>query len=87
MSKSLNDDEKEILRIISKLVHVDFNSSDDKLRHILQGEILGIIRNYYLEKTRQKNGVLTEKFQNSGINEDEGKILVSCARRLGFDLD
>ena len=45
-----------------------------------------ILREYYWENTMNLKTGWTEKFLKAGINEDDGKSALACARRLGLDI-
>ena len=55
-------------------------------RRRLDGQIGGILREYYLENTAQSGTVRTLEFAEAGITEDQGKAAIACARRLGLDI-
>ncbi len=52
----------------------------------LDDQVGTILREYYRENTRGTQTGWTEKLSAVGINEDEGKAAISCARRLGIDI-
>ena len=52
----------------------------------LDSQIGTILRDYYNEKTMGGSSEWTEKFENAGISEDDGKAAIACARRLGIDI-
>ena len=45
-----------------------------------------ILREYYQENTQNIGTKLTEQLMKYGINEDDGKSAIACARRLGIDI-
>ena len=50
-------------------------------------EQLGVIlRQYYHENTTNSGKTWTMEFEKNGINEDQGKAAIACARRLGLDI-
>ncbi|MBA4459838.1 MAG: hypothetical protein H2B02_02975 [Nitrosopumilaceae archaeon] len=48
----------------------------------LESQIGVILRQYYQENTMGIKSGWIEKFENAGINEDDGKAAIACARRL-----
>jgi len=59
---------------------------NDATRRKLDHEIGIILREYYRENTMGTKTGWTEKFLRVGINEDDGKAAIACARRLGIDI-
>ncbi len=55
-------------------------------KHRLDDQIGTILREYYHENTMNSKTGWTEKFLKAGINEDDGKAAIACARRLGIDI-
>ncbi len=55
-------------------------------RKRLDDQIGVILREYYHENTMGTKTGWTEKFLHVGINEDDGKAAIACARRLGIDI-
>ncbi|MBM3903664.1 MAG: hypothetical protein FJ357_00760 [Thaumarchaeota archaeon] len=88
MESEINADEAEILRIISKLSEFSWLATAElsKIRHEIRGKITKTIHEYYLENTRNEKGIWTAKFTSAGISEDDSKIMISCARRLGIEI-
>lgn len=52
----------------------------------LDSQIGEILREYYRENTMGENNGWTKKFKIFGINEDDGKAAIACARRLGINI-
>ena len=84
----IDADEAEIARIISNISEFSWlaTANLDKVRHEIRHKIAKILREYYLENTRSKKGKWTAKFEEAGISEDDGKSMISCARRLGIEI-
>jgi hypothetical protein len=84
----IDADEAEIIRIISKLPEFSWLVTADlgKIRHEIKDTIAKILRNYYAENTQGVKGQMTAKFASAGINEDDGKTMIVCARRLGIEI-
>jgi len=59
---------------------------NDVTRHRLDEQIGRILREYYLENTTNIEASWTEKFLKAGITEEDGKLAIACARRLGIDI-
>ena len=59
---------------------------NEATRHRLDEQVGTILREYYHENTRGTQTGWTEKLSKMGINEDEGKAAIACARRLGIDI-
>lgn len=59
---------------------------NDATKHKLDAQIGKILREYYRENTMNSQTGWTEKFLKSGINEDDGKAAIACARRLGINI-
>ena len=55
-------------------------------RQRLDEQIGTILREYYRENTRGTQTEWTKKLAKVGINEDEGKAAIACARRLGINI-
>lgn len=88
MEFEIDADEAEIIRIISNLPEFSWLATAElsKIRHEIKGKIAKILRQYYLENTRDSKGDWTAKFAASGISEDDGKTMIACARRLGIEI-
>jgi len=84
----LEPDEAEIAKIMSNLPEFSWLNGTDpaKIRHEINTTIANILREYYLENTRMINIKWTVKFRQANITEDDGKIAISCARRLGINI-
>ena len=52
----------------------------------LDAQIGVILREYYKENTMNTKTGWIEKFEKAGITEDDGKAVITCARRLGIDI-
>ncbi|MGV7225434.1 MAG: hypothetical protein ACQ9CV_00740 [Nitrosopumilus sp.] len=59
---------------------------NEATRRRLDDEIGTILREYYRENTMGLETGWTEKLSEVGINEDDGKAAIACARRLGIDI-
>jgi hypothetical protein len=59
---------------------------NEAIRQNLDGQIGVILREYYHENTRGTQTGWTEKLSKVGIDEDDGKAAIACARRLGIDI-
>jgi len=59
---------------------------NDATRQRLDDQIGVILREYYRENTMGTKTGWTEKFLRVGINTDDGKAAIACARRLGIDI-
>ena len=59
---------------------------NDATRQKLDDEIGTILREYYRENTMGTRTGWTEKLLKAGIDEDNGKAAIACARRLGIDV-
>lgn len=85
---TLEPDEAAIVRIISSLPEFSWlnGAPPAEIRHEISTRITDVLREYYFENTRGADKVWTAKFRQSGISEDDGKVAISCARRLGSDI-
>jgi len=59
---------------------------NEATRHKLDEQVGVILREYYHENTRGTRTGWTEKLSKVGIDEDDGKAAIACARRLGIDI-
>jgi hypothetical protein len=59
---------------------------NEATRHKLNDQVGVILREYYHENTRGTQTEWTEKLSKVGIDEDDGKAAIACARRLGIDI-
>jgi len=84
----IDADEAEIARIMSKLPEFAWLETAElkKIRHEITHKIAKILQEYYLENTRGAKPVWSAKFAQAGISEDDGKTMISCARRLGMEI-
>ena len=84
----IDADEAEIARIISRLPEFVWLETADlkKIRHEISHKIAKILQEYYLENTRSAKSGWSAKFSQAGITEDDGKTMISCARRLGIEI-
>jgi hypothetical protein len=84
----IDADEAEIIRIISNLPEFSWLATADlgKIRHEIKGNIAKILHQYYIENTQGAKGKWSAKFASAGINEDDGKTMIVCARRLGIEI-
>lgn len=88
MEFELDADEAEIARIMVRLPEFTWLESAEitKVRHEIRHKIAKILQQYYLENTRMNPGNWSTKFNQAGITEDDGKSVISCARRLGIEI-
>lgn len=84
----IDADEAEIARIMSQLPEFSWlaTSDFDKVRHEIRHKIAKILHEYYLENTQGKKPKWSAKFASAGITPDDGKTMISCARRLGIEI-
>lgn len=84
----IDADEAEIARIISRLPEFSWLTTAEipKIKHEIRHKVAKTLHEYYLEKTRNAKTRWTVKFEESGITEDDGKSMISCARRLELDI-
>ncbi|MGQ0606638.1 MAG: hypothetical protein ACT4OD_06815 [Candidatus Nitrosotenuis sp.] len=84
----INADEAEIVRIIIKMPEFAWLETAElsKTRYGIRHRIAKILHEYYLENTRAIPGNWNTKFKLAGITEDDGKAMISCARRLGIEI-
>ena len=59
---------------------------NDTTRKRLDEQLGVILRQYYQENTTNSEKIWTIEFEKNGINEDQGKAAIACARRLGLDI-
>ncbi len=59
---------------------------NEATRAKLDDQVGTILREYYHENTRGSQTEWTQKLSQVGINEDEGKAAIACARRLGINI-
>ena len=59
---------------------------NDATRRRLDEQVGVILREYYRENTMNTQTGWTQKLQQHGITEDDGKAAIACARRLGIDI-
>jgi len=59
---------------------------NDSTRKRLDDQLGVILRQYYQENTTDSEKIWTIEFEKNGINEDQGKAAIACARRLGLDI-
>ncbi len=84
----IDADEAEIGRIIIRLPEFAWLETAElsKVRHEIRHKIAKTLQEYYRENTRMESGNWSAKFKQAGINEDDGKLMISCARRLGIEI-
>ena len=84
----IDADEAEIIRIISNLPEFSWLATAelDKVRREIKGKIAKVLREYYMENTRNTKPNWTVKFSEYGISPDDGKAMIACARRLGIEI-
>lgn len=84
----ISADEAEIARIISKLPEFSWLETAElkQIRHEITHKIAKILQEYYFENTQNSKTDWTSKFKTCGITEDDGKSMISCARRLGIEI-
>ena len=85
--KDLSLEDIEFIKILansdSTLLEKSMNIAT---KNRLDSQIGTILRDYYKEKTLGGCSNWIEKFEKSGISEDDGKAAIACARRLGIDI-
>ena len=59
---------------------------NETIRKRLDEQLGVILRQYYHENTTNSEKIWTLEFEKNGINEDQGKSAIACARRLGLDI-
>ena len=59
---------------------------NEATRHKLDEQVGVILREYYRENTRGTQTGWTENLSKVGLDEDDGKAAIACARRLGIDI-
>jgi len=59
---------------------------NDTTRKRLDEQLGVILRQYYQENTTNSEKIWTVEFEKNGIDEDQGKAAITCARRLGLDI-
>ena len=84
----LTKDEEDLIEIMSRLLELSHMKNMDfkQIRKEIRHKIAPILQEYYAENTRLKKSGRTKQFENSGITEVDGKIAISCARRLGIEI-
>ena len=83
---------RKLLSEHANLIKMLANSEPTKIETWFEGkekesifsELTVILQEYYRENTQQIAVGWTEEFENQGINEDDGKAAIACARRLGM---
>lgn len=88
MDSRLEPDEAEIAKIMSNLPEFSWLNGADpaKIRHEINTAVANVLREYYFENTRMTDTKWTVKFRQANISEDDGKMAISCARRIGIDI-
>jgi hypothetical protein len=88
MKSILESDEIELAKIMSNLHEFSWLNGADpvKIRHEINTKIANALREYYFENTRMTGTKWTAKFRQANISEDDGKVAISCARRLGIEI-
>jgi hypothetical protein len=88
LESELDADEAEIARIIVRLPEFAWMETTDisKIKHEIRHKIAKTLQQYYLENTRMEPSHWSVKFSQAGISEDDGKSMISCARRLGIEI-
>jgi NMD protein affecting ribosome stability and mRNA decay len=84
----ISAEEAEIVRIMSKLPEFSYLEGVDlkTIKHEITHKIAQVLREYYLENTRNHKTDWTSKFKKAGISDDDGKSVISSARRLGIEI-
>lgn len=84
----IDADEAEIVRIMSRLPEFSWLDTADirKIRQEIKHKIANILREYLKENTQGAKSKWTNKFDEAGISEYDGKSAISCARRLGLEI-
>lgn len=88
MESELDENEAEIARIMVRLPEFAWLETAEvsKIRHEIRHKIAKMLQQYYLENTRMIQSDWSDKFSQAGITEDDGKSMISCARRLGIEI-
>ena len=88
MESELDENEAEIARIMVRLPEFAWleTAKVSKIRHEIRHKIAEVLQQYYLENTRIIQSDWSDKFSQAGITEDDGKSMISCARRLGIEI-
>ena len=85
--ENLSLEDIEFIKILansdSSILQKGMNS---RVKQRLEDQIGVILREYYKENTQGKTPKWTDKFEEVGISEDDGKAAIACARRLGIDI-
>lgn len=88
MESELDENEAEIARIMVRLPEFAWLETAEiaKIKHEIRHKIAKTLQQYYLENTRMIQSGWSAKFSQVGITEDDGKSIISCARRLGIEI-
>ena len=78
---------KNEIEFLKKLSSVDDFNEIEKLTKIgLNRSTVDILRRYYKENTMNFKPDVTNQLRSAGINDDDGKYILSNVRRLGIDI-
>ena len=88
MESELDENEAEIARIMVRLPEFAWLETAEiaKIKHEIRHKIAKTLQQYYLENTRMIQSGWSVKFSQVGITDDDGKSMISCARRLGIEI-
>ena len=85
MPRKLASEHANLIKILANSEPTSIESwLEDKDKKAIVAELTIILQEYYLEKTQEIIVGWTKEFENAGINEDQGKAAIACARRLGI---
>jgi len=78
---------KNEIEFLKKLSSIDdFNEIEKMTKIGLNESIIAILRRYYQENTMNLKPDVTNQLRSAGINDDDGKYILSNVRRLGIDI-
>lgn len=78
---------KKEMEFLKKLSSIDDFNEIEKLTKIgLDTSTVEILRRYYKENTMKLKPDVTIQLRSAGINDDDGKYILSNVRRLGIDI-
>ena len=81
------DISKKEIEFLKKFSNTDEFNEIEKLAKIgLDTSIVEILRRYYKENTMNLMPDVTNQLRSVGINDDDGKYILSNVRRLGIDI-
>jgi len=83
----LSPEEKEIIMVVAKLDAILPETLNDYSMDDIRAKAREALTGYCRDHTRMADSGWSEKFENAGITEDEGKSAISCARRIGMEIE